>query len=1016
MINTYQRAASDVVERYDGHVANYMGDGILVYFGYPHAHGDDAERACRAGLGLVATVEALGARLVASGGPNLAIRVGIHTGEVVVGEAGSSMRHETQALGNTMNVASRVEENAGPNQVVVTDATLDLVQGVFETQDLGEMALSGLANPMRLHRMLRPTGMRSRLEMAGARLTSFVGRDQELGLLLDRWDQAKAGKGQAVIIQGDAGIGKSRLVEAMRERLREDRHSWLECRCSPYHLNTPLHPVIELLRFLLRFSPEGDTEDQRNDLRLALELAGLDPPETLPLLADLLSLPVPEKLHALELSPDSRRRRTIELLSSWLLALSDHQPLVVVVDDLQWSDPTSSELLEKVIDQLPTTPVMLLVTTRPPLTVTWTSRSHVLDLTLGPLTEPQIQAMIATISGTDAVPSQVLDQLVVKTDGVPLFVEELTKTVLESGLVTRVGDRLERTDPLPDLSIPASLQDTLMARLDRLESGKLVAQLGAVLGREFTFVQLEAVSPLDPGELEEALAKLVEAELLYVWGAPPSASYTFKHALVQNQAYESLLRRTRRELHEQIAESLEDHSASGGEVDHEVIARHYESAGRAEKAILYYNTAAEAAARRLANAEAVGLLTRALELLAELPRDADRDERELEVQTLLAAPLVVLKGWAGPEAGQLFERSVELCEAVGSSRQLARALLGLHGVHNARGELDTAAALAQRSLELADVEDDSSLTVVANYSAGITAYAQGKLTESLDYFDESISALDPSQPDLYWSIDSTEDPAIVSRIWSAWGLWLRGYPDRALERNEQAIDLAQQGGHLYSVAYALAWAASIHLMRRERDPARKRANQAMEIAEAQEFVIPLLVGRLTHAWACSAEESIHGDVAATLDEFERSFTELATGGTQFAAPLVLGSLATVYHELGRNEEAIGYVDLGLDISQQTGQPFWDAELLRTQAEAILAMDPGQHIDAERLLKAALDIAENQKARSLELRCATSLAKLWQQQARYGEARQVLQPVFSWFTEGYDTCDLSDAKAVLDGLD
>lgn len=682
---------------------------------------------------------------------------------------------------------------------------------------------------------------------------------------------------------------------------------------------------------------------------------------------------------------------------------------------LPGADPTSRELLDRTIDQLATASALMLVTTRPPFESNWASRSYVLDLTLGPLTRPQTEAMVATISGTDAVPSQVLAQLVSNTDGVPLFVEELTKTVLESGLLNRVGDRLERTDPLPELAIPASLQDSLMARLDRLGSAKEVAQLGAVLGREFTFDLLAAVSPLDADDLEAALARLVEAELLYMRGAPPSAWYTFKHALIQNQAYESLLRRTRQELHQQIGAVLEHRSSEDAEVEHELIAHHYDNAGRAAQAIPHYRAAGEGAARRSANAEAIASLTRAIELVAELPGDAARDELELDLQTSLAEPVVALKGWAGPEAGQLFQRWLELCEVVGTGAQLARGLLGLHGVHNARGELDIAAPLARRSLELADAEADTSLRVVANYSAGITAYAQGKLRESLELFDESIALQDPSGKTMYRLAGSTEDPAVVSRIWSAWGLWQRGYPDRALARNEEAIDLAGDTGHPMSLAYALAWASSIHLMRRERELAKERATEAIAVSEEHDFAIPLLVGRLTHAWGCGGEGSSREEAAEALDAFERSFTELATGGTQFAAPLILGALAATCHELGRNDEAAGYVDLGLDISHQTGQPFWDAELLRTRAEALLAMDPDQQDEAERLLKSALATSANQESRSLELRSAISLARLWLGQARRAEARQVLQPVHGWFTEGLDTPDLLDATALLEEL-
>src|SRR5215468_5550576 len=649
VVLAYQEVCAKVIARFEGHIAQYLGDGLLVYFGYPLAHEDDAQRAVRAGLGMIEAVSQLNTRLEQDRGVQLAVRLGVHTGLVVVGEVGGGTRQEQLALGETPNLAARLQGLAAPNTLVISAATWQLLRGFFACQSLGTPLLKGFAQPLEVYQVLAESTARSRLDVAASTgLTPLVGREQEVGLLLERWAQVKEGVGQVVLLSGEAGIGKSRLVQVLKEHVASEPQAWLTpCQCSPYYRNTALYPMIDLLeRVGLGFEREEPPQHKLSKLEGFLAQYGLPLAETVPLLATLLSLPLTADYAPLTTSPEQQRQQTLHAFLTIFLRIAAQQPVLFVMEDLHWIDPTTLELLSLLVDQGPTVRILALWTFRPDFSPPWTGRAHLTQMTLPRLPRRQAVEVIHQVAHGKVLPPEVVEQIVAKTDGVPLFVEELTKMVLESEMLQERDGRYELTGPLPPLAIPATLHDSLMARLDRLAAVKGLAQLGATLGREFSYELLRAVAPWEEGTLHQGLHQLVAAEFLYQRGVPPQATYTFKHALIQDVAYQSLLRSTRQQYHQRIAQALEAQFPETVETQPELVAQHYTAAGCHEQAILYWLRAGQHASDRSAHVEAISHCTTGLELLKTLPETPEHTQQALTLYIALGAALQMAKGYA----------------------------------------------------------------------------------------------------------------------------------------------------------------------------------------------------------------------------------------------------------------------------------------------------------------------------------------------------------------------------------
>jgi TOMM system kinase/cyclase fusion protein len=1011
VVRAYQDASAAMIQRFGGYIAQYLGDGLLVYFGYPQAHEDDAQRAVRAGLGLVAAMGELNARLAQRTGVRLAVRIGIHTGLVVVGEMGGGSRQEQLALGETPNVAARIQGLAAPDTVAISPATFRLVRGYFTCQDLGAHALKGLAAPLQVYRILGESAAQSRLEVAEASgFTPLVGRESEVALLRERWAQSQDGRGQVVLLRGEAGIGKSRLVEALRERVRREGATHIVFRCSPYYQNSALYPVIDHLQRFLQWQRDDTPKAKLNTLERVLRTYRLPLEEAVPLFAALLSVPLPEGYPVLHLTPQRQRQKTQEALVAWLLEEAERQPVLAVWEDLHWADPSTLEWLNFVLDQTPTARMLTLLTCRPEFRPPWDPQAPVTQVILNRLGQAQIETMIAHLTGGKALPAEVVQQVVAKTDGIPLFIEELVKMILESGLVQEDADRYRLTGPLPPLAIPSTLHDSLMARLDRLSAARDLAQLGAVLGREFAYELLQAVSPLDEPMLQQGLAQLVDAELVYQRGLPPQSRYIFKHALIQETAYQSLLRSTRQRYHQRTAQVLEAQFPEMVETQPELVAHHYTEAGLAEHAIPYWQRAGQRANERSAHVEAIGHLTKGLEVLQALPDIPERAQQELDLQVALGRALIATKGQAALDVGQVFNRARELCQQVGGTQQLFRVLSGLHHFHIVRAELQTARELGEELLTLAQHIQDPTYLLGAHWTLGGARFCLGEFVLAREHWAQSIALYEPQQHHAHTALFGW-NLGVFGRAWAPHVLWALGYPDQALAMSREALTLAQELSHPFTLAIALAYAAILHQFRGEPHAVHMHAEAVIALCTEQQFAYYLAWGMTMRGWAKVAQ----GQDAEGMAQMRHGLAALRATGAALRLPYYLALLAEGCGRTGQAAEGLTLLADALAQAHKAEESWTEAELHRLKGELLLSLSADHQAEAEGCFHQALAVASRQQAKTLELRVATSLGRLWQQQGKRAEARELLASIYGWFTEGFDTADLQEAKALLEVL-
>jgi class 3 adenylate cyclase/predicted ATPase len=1009
VIRAYQDTVAGELARFEGHVAKYMGDGVLAYFGWPKAHEDDAERAVRAGLALV---EAVGHLATPARGP-LTARIGIATGMVVVGDLiGEGAAQEQTVVGETPNLAARLQALAEPGSIVISRRTRRLVGGLFELADLGPQRLKGFAEPLAAFRVVGEGRAEDRFEaLHGQRLTPLVGREHELSVLLERWAWAKDGDGQVVLLSGEPGIGKSRVIRALRQRIADEPYTPLSHHCSPYHTNSAFYPVIGLLERAAQFDRHDPPETQLAKLEAVLSRSSDRLDEVVPLFAALLGVPTNERYPALMLTPEVQKRRTLQALVGQLAGLAAEQPVLALYEDVHWIDPSTLELLGLVVERVQRLRVLALITFRPDFPPPWTGQAHVTTLTMSRLGRRQGADLVARVTGDKPLPAEIVEQIVARTDGVPLFVEELTKTVLESDLLADAGDRYELSGPLPPLAIPTTLHDSLMARLDRLAPVKEVAQIGAVIGREFSHELLAAVAPMSANLLGDALEQLVNSELVFRRGTAPEATYSFKHALVQDAAYQSLLKSKRQQLHARIAEVLEGGSPDVGETGPEVLAHHLTEAGLVERATPYWRRAGELAAGRSANVEAIAHLSKGLELIETLPDAPEQLDEELTLQLAIGGPLIATKGYAAPEVERTYSRASELCNQLERSAELFPVLRGLWNCYFLRGELQRAHDLAERLVVLGKEQGAPLRRALSRRALGTTLYFLGRFAESTAALDEGIAIddavaawEDPAHLLLY-----TERAGVVCRLYSAWALWFLGFPDRALERVEAGLALSQRLAHANSLAFAQNYAAVLHNLRREFAAAQGRAETAIGIA--REYRMPQW---LAEATIC------RGFAQVGLGQLTEGIAQLQTGlagwnaiGARLLETHWLGLKSEAHLQAGQFDDALATLDRAAETAGVTGECHYQAELHRLRG--VVLAETGDAAEAAAWLQRAIDTALSQQAKSLELRAATSLARLWCDQGRRAQARDLLAPVYAWFTEGFDTADLKDAKALLDEL-
>jgi class 3 adenylate cyclase/tetratricopeptide (TPR) repeat protein len=1003
IISAYQKCVAKTVQRYDGFVARYMGDGVLVHFGYPRAHEDDAERAVRAGLELVVAVAAL------KSPTPLQTRIGIATGIVVVGELiGSGDAQERAIVGKTLNLAARLQGIAKADMVVICDSTRKLLGNLFELEDLGPTELKGITEPTRAWAALRASSAESRFEaMHASGLTALVGREEQSELLLRRWSKAKTGEGQVVLLSGEAGIGKSRLAAALLEGLAGDPYTRLRYFCSPQHTDSALYPVVSQLERAAGLTRE-DTQQAKLDNLDALLAQSSASAQDAALIAEMLSLQNDGRYPALDLTPQQRRQKTLEVLTAQLEALTRQRPVLQILEDAHWADPTTLEVFGRAVDRIRTLPVLLIVTFRPEFEPPWIGQPHVTVLIINRLTAREVGAIIDRIVGNKRLPASIRPDIIERTDGIPLFVEEMTKAVLEAQSEHAV-ERAAAAVPSPALAVPASLHASLMARLDRLGAAKEVAQIGAAIGREFPHALLAAVVHQSEEQLGSALNRLMAAGLLFRKGMPPHASYLFKHALVQDTAYGTLLREPRRSLHARIADTLESQFAEIADHQPELLARHCTEAGLTARAIVYWVRAGQRAVERSANAEAIRHLGHALDLLSPQPETPERARQELMVQMLLAQALMATRGMAAPEVERAYARARELCDVLGHSDQLL-APGGLGTFYLVRGDIRAALETGEQCLDVAQRLRDAGLLLKAHAGQGTVLVFLGELESSRAHLARGLrlaEAMTPCPLDF-----GGRDAGVGCLIFDGWAGCLLGSPDEALASVTAALARAETRSHPFSLAFALSWAARLHHFRREEQRCREQAEAAIDLAIKYDFTQWRVIAMMLRGSSLAGEG--RGDEG--IDQLREGLAAWRAMGAELLRPYFLALLAEAYWRMGRADEGLAAVAEALSLVECTGERMYEAELHRVHGELLRARESGEAATdaAGACFQRALAAARRQGARALELRAAMSLSRLLEHadgQARQ-EAHRALAEVYATFKSGFDTADLREARALL----
>src|SRR5499427_5765864 len=1010
LISAYQKSVTETVQRYGGFVAKYMGDGVLVYFGYPQAHEDDAERAVRSALDLVAAVAKL------KTDTRLQTRVGIATGLVVVGDLlGSGEAQERGIVGETPNLAARLQEIAEPNTVVICDSTRRLLGNLFELEELGLRDLKGLAKPTRAWAALRASSVASRFEALHATgLTTLVGRDEESELLLRRWLRAKSGEGQVVLLSGEAGIGKSRLTAALLESLATEAHARLRYFCSPQHTDSAFYPIIgqmERAAGLVR----DDTPQARLD-KLDVVLAQTSTSiEDVALFAEMLSLPNDGRYPTLELTPEQRRQKTLDALILQIQALTRSSPVLMIFEDAHWTDPTSLEAFGRAVDRIVTLPVLLIVTFRPEFDPPWIGRPHVTVLAINRLAQREVGAMIDHLVGDKVLPEGIRQDIIERTDGIPLFVEEMTKAVLEAGS-EGAAEHAAAAVQLSAPAGPASLHASLMARLDRLGAAKDVAQFQTAIGREFSHALLAAVVRQPEAELGSAVNRLIAAGLLFRQGVPPHATYLFKHSLVRDAAYGTLLRQSRRALHARIAETLESQFADIAERQPELLARHCTEAGLIEKAATLWGKAGQRSLERSALVEATEQLTRALTQIATLPATPVLRREQIKLQAAIITPLMHVKGYAAPETKAAAERArvlIEQAEVLGEPPDdpllLFSVLFSFWTTSFVAFKGDALRELASQFLALAEKQTATVPLMIGHRMMGSVLHT-GAFAEGRAHLDRAIALYDPAEHRLLGTRFG-QDIRVAALSYRSCALWMLGYPDAALVDASRALEEAREIGQAATLMYALVHALLIHI---------QCGNYAAANAEADEL-ITLANKKGALFWKAQGMSkqgcilAVTGKAAEAVQMITSGIAAWRSTGSTAWMPLYLSYLARAYAELGQFEHAWRSIDEAMTAAETAKERWHEADIHRIAGEITLLSQRPSAANAEAYFERALSVARAQQAKSWELRAAMSMARMWRDQGKHQQARDLLAPVYGWFTEGFDTLDLKQAKVLLDAL-
>lgn len=1009
LVREYHDACAAAIRRYDGHIAQYLGDGVLAYFGHPRAHEDDAQRAIRSGLEIVSAIRLLNAQVGSRAPVRLSVRIGIHTGVVVVGDVGGGEKHERLALGNAPNVAARLQSLAEPDTVVISERTRQLTGGVFECADLGVQSLKGVAEPIRVWRVEGQRRATTRFEAATrGRATPLVGREQEIGVLLDRWQLVKEGMGQMVLVSGEAGIGKSRVLRDLYDRIRPEISTSMRFQCSAYHTGSAFHPIIESFAQILELSPDDSAQTRLERLESVMLGRYQRPLRDLQLVAAILSVPAEEKYGPLSLAPRRQREETIRALLDLAEAAVHGQPSLMLFEDAHWSDPSSLDVLAHLAKRLDRVPMLVLITHRPDTALHIETQDRVTRLALSRLSPAHSNAIVSRLLSGRSLPANVLEQIVERTDGVPLFIEELTKSVLESPGAAGGNLPFGANGAGDAITVPATLRDSLMSRLDRLPMAKLVAQIGSIIGREFRHDLVAAVAPVSAPEVENALQGLMESGLLTARSSSVGPIYAFKHALLQDVASDSLLRSVRQELHAKIARTLEGCFAETARSQPELLAHHYTQAGLVDLAVRYWQQAAALAVKRSADVEAVGHLERGLDLLSSMPDSIEKKRGELDLYTALTPVLVSIRGYASPEVEAAHDRAHTLCEEVGNVAQRFAVLRHSYQVALLQARYRLATQYANQLLALADVEGNSGFAIDARVGIGFASLYAGKFREAFRQIEKAYTLFVPEQHQYYW-LRYGVDLELACLVYGARVCWILGMADESARRARLAIERSQTSPVSLSVAQTLGMMAVLCQTSGDDDGTREWAGRTISYSLEHGHPYWAALGSIVQGWLTARS----GDPQEGCRLLDRSLGAYRSTGARLGLSWFLLLKAEAHQYAGDLDQSIDILAEARAHVRATGEAYYEAEILRrTGTLALEKHGRDAAPDAERWFQKAVAVATRQHARSWQIRAATDLARLWNSAGRQDASRALLIPIIESFTEGLDSADLRAARDLL----
>jgi DNA-binding response OmpR family regulator/class 3 adenylate cyclase/predicted ATPase len=993
----FQDAVVAAITARGGTIATMTPDQILVLFGYPEAHEDDAEQAVDAALDVLAKIGQLRSPL----GEPLQAQLAVATG--------LALASQNQAVGQPQAIAAGLCDLTAPNAVLVAATTRRLLSGAFVCGNSERYQLAGLSAAINACRVTGKQRVESRFAARRlGKVTGPVARDHELQQLLTLWDQAKQGKGQVALVCGGAGMGKSHLSEAFLGRIAQEPHATIRYQCSPQHLNSAFFPVISQLEHALGFAAKDTPQIKLKKLEVALSPAVGASRDDISLYAALLSTATTGSQPASSATPQREKDLTIAALSRYLLCLADKQPLVIVVADAHWIDSSTLELINRTIPLLKAARVLLVIKFRPEFVPRWVGEPHVSTLQLRPLGPEQSRTIISEVTEGKKLPQEVEEHIIAKTDGVPLFVEELTKAILESALLQGVGDRYVAAAPLPARAVPSTLLDSVTARLDRLGPAKEIAQLGAVIGREFSYPLLAAVAPLAANLLKAALARLVDADVIFVSAGLPNETYTFKHAIVQDAAYAMLSRQKRQQLHSRIADALENSFPHIIATQPELLAHHLAQAGSIERGIDYLRKAGQRSIEHSANAEAIGHLTGALDLLQSLPNSPERKQTGLDLQVMMAQAMIASHGYAAPSTLRILLQARELIDESTSRSQKFAILFGIWVCHHLAGEIAKQRDVALEFLAEAERSDDTAMRCVAHRILGTTDIMMGKFATGLHHLKQARALYDPEYHADY-RYQYGPDIGAAALCYLSWALWHLGHFDQASEAATEAMKLAEKLSHPQTLVYTICHAgAFMDIFRRRCADMQSYASRVISICKENGFSPRWASwGRILDGWAVICG----GDVDRGMAMLQKAIAGWQKEGARWM-PMFLILEAEGHVKAGRAEAALQAIEEALAICDDTGERWAMAEVLRTKASILLSTGRAKSDEIEAILLNGLEIARRQQARGWELRTSCDLARLWQRQGRNREALRLLQSVYDQFEEGFDAADLKDAKELL----